>query len=114
MAFAVMTTQRREIILEGSNDGINWLPYEFKYKPGKLDEALSWNIPHQPRLDWQMWFAALRDLRESSWVFALMKRLQEGSKPVLSLFGEKPFPRLSAEIYPRQNLPLCLHKPPGK
>ena len=35
--FAVMTTDRREIIVEGSNDGMNWLPYEFKYKPGDVD-----------------------------------------------------------------------------
>ncbi len=28
--FAVMTTQRNEIILEGSNDGENWMPYEFR------------------------------------------------------------------------------------
>ena len=34
--FAVMTTERREIIVEGSNDGVNWLPYEFKYKPGDV------------------------------------------------------------------------------
>jgi len=31
--FAVMTTSRPEIIIEGSNDGITWLEYEFKFKP---------------------------------------------------------------------------------
>ena len=35
--FAVMTTERHEIIVEGSNDGVNWLPYEFKYKPGDVN-----------------------------------------------------------------------------
>ncbi len=35
--FAVMTTERREIIVEGSNDGTNWLAYEFKYKPGDVN-----------------------------------------------------------------------------
>jgi hypothetical protein len=46
-----MTTERLEIIVEGSNDGNNWQSYQFKYKPVNLDQPLKWNIPHQPRLD---------------------------------------------------------------
>ena len=57
--FRVMTKDRREIIIEGSADGIDWLPYEFKWKPGDVMRAPGWCAPHQPRLDWQMWFAAL-------------------------------------------------------
>jgi predicted DCC family thiol-disulfide oxidoreductase YuxK len=34
--FEVMTTQRPELIIEGSNDGVNWLEYEFKYKEGDV------------------------------------------------------------------------------
>ena len=34
--FAVMTTSRREIIIEGSNDRVAWRAYEFKYKPGEV------------------------------------------------------------------------------
>src|SRR4030095_5409566 len=34
--FAIMTTRRIELVIEGSNDGKNWLPYEFKYKPGDV------------------------------------------------------------------------------
>ena len=37
--FANMTTRRPEIVVEGSNDGENWLAYEFRYKPGRLDRA---------------------------------------------------------------------------
>ncbi len=40
--FAVMTTIRREIIIEGSHDGKIWFPYHFKYKPGMLKKALTW------------------------------------------------------------------------
>jgi hypothetical protein len=65
--FAVMTTQRKEIIIQGSHDGQRWLDYEFKYKPGKLTREPDWNIPHQPRLDWQMWFSALSPARKNSW-----------------------------------------------
>jgi hypothetical protein len=90
--FAVMTTQRSEIILEGSNDGEHWLPYEFPYKPGRLERAPSWVAPYQPRLDWQMWFAALGSWRENQWVIALMAKLLEGEPTVLHLLANNPFP----------------------
>ncbi|TMG82138.1 MAG: lipase maturation factor family protein [Betaproteobacteria bacterium] len=53
---------------------------------------LPWNIPHQPRLDWQMWFAALGDARANPWFQNLMLRLLEGSPPVLALLDSNPFP----------------------
>src|SRR5262249_5745412 len=65
--FAGMTTARPEIIVEGSDDGERWEPYEFRYKPGRLDRAPKWVAPFQPRLDWQMWFAALSNYRENLW-----------------------------------------------
>ena len=68
--FAVMTTERNEIILEGSNDGEHWLPYEFRYKPGDVNQAPRWAMPYQPRLDWQMWFAALGTWRENQWLMS--------------------------------------------
>src|SRR6266498_2914025 len=37
--FRVMTKERGEIVIEGSADGIDWLPYEFKWKPGDLMRA---------------------------------------------------------------------------
>ena len=90
--FAVMTTERREIVVEGSDDGQTWRPYEFKYKPGELTKPLGWNIPHQPRLDWQMWFAALGSPRSNPWFLNFMDRLREGSGPVLALLQYNPFP----------------------
>ena len=32
--FLEMTKDRCEIVLEGSADGVDWLPYEFKWKAG--------------------------------------------------------------------------------
>ncbi|HXR04233.1 MAG TPA: lipase maturation factor family protein [Verrucomicrobiae bacterium] len=90
--FAVMTTDRREIIVEGSNDGVNWLPYEFKYKPGDVDRRPAFVAPHQPRLDWQMWFAALGDARQNPWFVNFCERLLRGSPDVLSLLAKNPFP----------------------
>jgi hypothetical protein len=90
--FAVMTTSRPEIVIEGSADGATWLAYEFKYKPGELSRRPAWVEPYQPRLDWQMWFAALGDYQSAPWTVQLMAKLLDGSPPVLLLFGKNPFP----------------------
>lgn len=89
--FAVMTTERPEIIIEGSNDLEHWLPYEFKWKPGDITRRPQLVAPHQPRLDWQMWFAALGSVQDN-WFQRLLLRLLEGSPEVLSLLGKNPFP----------------------
>jgi len=90
--FAVMTTERPEIEVEGSDDGEHWKPYLFRYKPGPTERAPSFVAPHQPRLDWQMWFAALGECRGNPWFLAFQQRLLEGSKPVLALLADNPFP----------------------
>jgi len=89
--FSVMTTERPEIRLEGTLDGETWTPYVFRYKPGPLDRAPLWVAPHQPRLDWQMWFAALGDYRRNVWLGNLMTRLLEGEPSVIALLDENPF-----------------------
>ena len=89
--FAVMTKERNEIILEGSNDGLSWKAYEFNYKPGDLTQPPQWAMPNQPRLDWQMWFAALGRYQDSPWLINTMARLLDGSKQVEELFKVNPF-----------------------
>jgi predicted DCC family thiol-disulfide oxidoreductase YuxK len=90
--FAVMTTSRHEIVIEGSEDGREWKPYEFQFKPGDVLKPLPWVAPYQPRLDWQMWFAALGPNEASPWFTRLVERLLEGSPDVLRLFEKNPFP----------------------
>jgi len=36
--FAVMTTSRSEIVIEGSDDGIDWKTYEFNFKAGDVSK----------------------------------------------------------------------------
>ena len=91
--FAVMTTRRPEIVIEGSANGVDWLEYEFPYKPGDPRRAPQFVAPHQPRVDWQLWFAALSDIERQAWYLSLCKRLLEGSPPVLSLLDRNPFPQ---------------------
>ena len=91
--FRVMTKTRPEIVIEGSADGIDWLPYTFQWKPGDLKKPPRWVAPHQPRLDWQMWFAALGSPRENRWIFGLMERLLQNSPSVVGLLERNPFPQ---------------------
>jgi predicted DCC family thiol-disulfide oxidoreductase YuxK len=105
--FAVMTTERREIVVEGSDDGVNWQPYEFRYKPGDVDRPPGFVAPFQPRLDWQMWFAALGDYRQNPWFVNFYLRLLQGSPEVSALLKKNPFPNhppqyLRAELYDYQ------------
>jgi hypothetical protein len=90
--FAVMTTSRPEIVIEGSDDGVNWKAYEFKFKAGDVGKPLRWVAPYQPRLDWQMWFAALTRHENAPWFSKLIQRLLEGSPDVLNLLDHNPFP----------------------
>ncbi|MDE3161464.1 MAG: lipase maturation factor family protein [Acidobacteriota bacterium] len=91
--FTVMTVQRPEIVVEGSNDGVHWLAYEFRYKPGGVMRAPPVVAPHQPRLDWQMWFAALGTRQENPWFTRFVIRLLEGEGSVLRLLESNPFPK---------------------
>ena len=91
-AFAVMTKTRAEIIIEGSTDGETWLAYEFPWKPGDVTRRPVFVAPWQPRLDWQMWFAALGNCESNPWVLALQQRLLTNTPEVLKLFEKNPFP----------------------
>jgi hypothetical protein len=92
--FARMTTVRNEIVIEGSDDGTTWLPYEFHWKPGDVMRRPAFVAPHQPRLDWQMWFAALTPYRANPerWFARLLDALLAGEPTVLALLGSNPFP----------------------
>jgi lipase maturation factor 1 len=102
--FSVMTQTRPEIIIEGSNDGRNWQAYDFKYKPGDLKEKPRFVAPFQPRLDWQMWFAALENPRDNPWFYNFEVRLLQNSPEVLALLARNPFPKappkyIRAQLY---------------
>ena len=89
--FAMMTTTRPEIVIEGSDDQTTWREYSFRYKPGELHRGLPLVAPYQPRLDWQMWFAALGNIQENNWVGNLMYRLMLGEPSVIGLMNPPPF-----------------------
>ena len=89
--FRVMTRPRYELEIEGSEDGFAWRAYRFRWKPGPLDRMPGWVAPHQPRLDWQMWFAALGRVEHNPWLVRLCERLLEAEPRVLGLLESDPF-----------------------
>ncbi len=96
--FATMTTTRNEIIIQGANDvpgqfsTSEWLDYEFYFKPQDLKTMPKQVAPYQPRLDWQMWFAALSTVDQQPWFVNFCVRLLQGEPAVLRLLKHNPYP----------------------
>jgi hypothetical protein len=90
--FRTMTTERPEIVIEGTPDGEQWTEYEFRWKPGEPARRPEFVQPHMPRLDWLMWFAALDPYSHQHWLGPLVEHLLSGSPAVVELLADNPFP----------------------
>ena len=90
--FAVMTRGRYEIEFQGSNDGVTWVAYPFRYKPQEPSKPPGIYAPYQPRFEWNLWFASLDNWRNNMFVVSAEERLLAGNPDVLSLFANNPFP----------------------
>ena len=106
--FRVMTKDRPEIVIEGSDDGIEWRPYVFKWKPGPLDRMPAFVEPHQPRLDWQMWFAALGDAQEEPMVLRADAAIARKFARCHAFVRQQSFPGQTAALSARGTLSLSL------
>ncbi|KRX09495.1 hypothetical protein PPERSA_12238 [Pseudocohnilembus persalinus] len=82
---------REELVFEGSINGQDWLEYEFQYKPTYLQNYPSFAMPFQPRLDWQLWFSAMRPELGEPYLVILMQKILKNSESVQSLFKVNPF-----------------------
>ncbi len=89
--FPTMQTERQELEIQGSMDGRNWQTYVFKYKPGPIDRAPVFNLPHQPRLDWLMWFVPPKFPDQLYWFDRFMQKLAQGESKVTRLLKTNPF-----------------------
>jgi len=108
-AFGSVGKVRREIILEGTRDAqlgpeTRWQAYGFWAKPGDIHRRPAIIAPFQPRLDWQIWFAAMSTIEQEPWLVHLIAKLLENDRGVLRLLANNPFPEgpptyLRADLY---------------
>jgi hypothetical protein len=90
--FAVMTPHRYEIEFQGSNDGVTWVAYPFRYKPQDVKQTPRIYAPYQPRFDWNLWFASLGTWSQYPIVPRTEELLLVNDPDVLQLFARNPFP----------------------
>lgn len=89
--FAVMTTSRYEIVVEGSHDGLHWEEYYFKYKPSEISRRPRRISPYQPRIDWQAWFLPFTNFHSAGWFQNFLVHLLKGTPEVIALLRKNPF-----------------------
>ena len=95
--FSGRTTERDEIIIEGSNDGVEWRDYEFIYKPGDVARRPRWNIPHSG--GWTgVCGSPRRGPRGLPWFSRSLARLLENEPTVTALLERNPFPDKAARL----------------
>jgi hypothetical protein len=96
-AFGSVNRERHEIVFEGTRDEVvgprtRWLPYEFKCKPDDPLRRPCVVAPYQPRIDWQIWFAAMSTAEREPWAVHLVWKLLHNDPGALSLLDGNPFP----------------------
>ncbi|MCB1760798.1 MAG: lipase maturation factor family protein [Gammaproteobacteria bacterium] len=89
--FPTMQTERIELLIEGSRDGSDWQPYRFRWRPDDPARPPAFIVPHQPRLDWLLWFAPTQAPPGTIVLDRLLHRLVTGSEPVSALLEHDPF-----------------------
>jgi Lipase maturation factor len=96
-AFGTVGRERLNVVFEGTADVVpddhaRWKAYPYFALPVALDKRPPQIAPYQPRLDWQMWFAAMGAPDQYPWTLNLTWKLLHNDPGALSLFGGNPFP----------------------
>ena len=89
--FPTMQTERQELKIYGSYEDGEWQKYEFRFKPGAIEAAPRFVAPHQPRLDWMMWFLPPQAVRTGYWLTPFLQALRENRPAVTGLLARNPF-----------------------
>src|SRR6059036_1794970 len=115
-AFGTVGRERDEVIFEGTEDLVitgntQWKEYEFKAKPGDPHRRPATIAPYQPRIDWQIWFAAMASPGEYPWTLHFVWKLLHNDADTLSLLANNPFPEkpphyVRARLYRYRFAPL--------
>jgi hypothetical protein len=97
-AFGSITKRRYQLVIQGTRETDpnedDWETYECKGQPVRTDERPPQWAPYHLRLDWQLWFASMRQQPgpRQRWLFALLEALLENDEEKLSLLETNPFP----------------------
>lgn len=123
------------LLIKGSNDGIEWKTYNYKYLPSSEDTPMPWLAPYHPRLDHALFYEPIgvndsdylwsalganrpHDFCRYSGTEIILQRILEGNKTVLKLFRNNPFdsaPKyVKADIYRAKLNPLNIALKTGK
>lgn len=90
--FASVTRTRIEPEFQTRGDGATWVAHDLRHKPGDPRRRPDWVAPHQPRVDFQLWFYGLGYRRGApDYVATLLARLCRDPAAVQPLFA-KPLP----------------------
>lgn len=90
--FGHITRTRIEPEFQTSDDGATWLAHDLRHKPGNTHRRPDWVAPHQPRVDFQLWFYGLGyHSGAPQYVVTLLERLCRDPDAVQPLFA-KPLP----------------------
>jgi hypothetical protein len=96
-AFGTVERERLNVVFEGTDaevpdEGGVWKAYPYRALPVEPGRRPPQIAPYQPRLDWQMWFAAMSSPDRYAWTLNLVWKLLHNDPDALSLFGGNPFP----------------------
>ncbi|KAA2239061.1 lipase maturation factor family protein [Chitinophaga agrisoli] len=96
-AFGSVGSERFNVVFEGTmdeypDDSAHWKAYPYKGLPVALNKRPPQIAPYQPRLDWQMWFAAMSTPDQYPWTLHLIWKLLHNDPAMLGLFAGNPFP----------------------
>src|SRR2546421_247741 len=106
-AFGTVGRERDEIIFEGTTDAFitgdtRWKEYEFKAKPGDPNRRPPFIAPYQPRIDWQIWFAAMASPADYPWTLHFVWKLLHNDPGTLSLLANNPLSNAPPHYTPAQ------------
>jgi len=96
-AFGAVGKKRYELVVQGTNESVvtpqtKWKEYDFVAKPTNVHRRPPIIAPYQPRIDWQIWFAAMESPQQNPWLLYFILKLLRNDSLALKLIKKSPFP----------------------
>lgn len=94
--FGGITKERYEVLFFGTDEVIatpqtQWKEYSFYCKPGPIDQRPCLITPYHLRLDWQLWFSAMRPELQERWLTTLAEMMLRNDVRQSRLGIKNPF-----------------------